>query len=541
MKASMMLASAILALCSPALSVAVRAQAGPDAAQEAALRAHVTFLADDALRGREAGTPDYDVAAAYVAAQMQAAGLEPGGIDGSWYQPVPLVGAVAAVEPVLTLNRSGVAQPMLFGTDFTIRAVAGPERIAVDAPVVFAGYGISDAAIGRDDYAGLDVAGKIVAVLYSGPKGLNSEVSAHLGSRGDRAVIARQKGAAGIVYLMTSQIESVYPFSSMKRNWQGKAMAWANADGTPQGGGAPQIGVISLAGAAKLFGTKRWAAIRAADDAGRPLPHRGATGASLATEQRFTIDRVTSPNVVGRIPGSDPTLAAEAVVLTAHLDHVGTKADGDGDRISNGAMDNAIGIAAMLEVGRAIRASATPPRRSILLVAVTAEEKGLIGSDYFARFPTMARDRIVANVNLDMPILTYRFQDLVAYGADRSSIGAAVDRAARTSGFVLVPDPDPGQASFVRTDHYSFVRQGIPSVSLEPGPGGAGAAAAKRFLDDHYHQVSDDLNQPFDWTAARAFVRVNADVALDLANGDARPTWKKGDYFGLLYGGPGAR
>lgn len=537
----MMLASAILALCSPALSVAVRAQAGPDAAQEAALRAHVTFLADDALRGREAGTPDYDVAAAYVAAQMQAAGLEPGGIDGSWYQPVPLVGAVAAAEPVMTLTRSGATQPMLFGTDFTIRAAAGPERIAIDAPVVFAGYGISDAAIGRDDYAGLDVAGKIVAVLYSRPKGLNSEVSAHLGSRADRAATAKQKGAAGIVYLMTSQIESVYPFSSMKRNWQGKAMAWANADGTPQGDGAPQIGVISLTGAAKLFGTKRWAAIRAADDAGRPLPHRGSTGVSLATEQRFTIERVTSPNVVGRIPGSDPTLAAEAVVLTAHLDHVGTKADGDGDRISNGAMDNAIGIAAMLEVGRAIRASATPPRRSILLVAVTAEEKGLIGSDYFARFPTIARDRIVANVNLDMPILTYRFQDLVAYGADRSSIGAAVDRAARASGFALVPDPDPGQASFVRTDHYSFVRQGIPSVSLEPGPGGAGAAATKRFLDNHYHQVSDDLNQPFDWKAARAFVRVNADVALDLANGDARPTWKKGDYFGLLYGGPGAR
>ncbi|MDG5489018.1 M28 family metallopeptidase [Sphingomonas sp. BGYR3] len=536
MRLNLLLAGAAIAVIAT-----TPARSAPDPAQESQLRGHVTFLADDALRGREAGTPDYDVAAAYVAAQMLAIGLEPAGADGNWYQPVPLVTASAAAEPEMTLTRGGTATPLAFGTDFTLRAVAGPERVQVSAPVVFAGYGISDPAIGRDDYAGLDVRGKIVAILYSGPKGLNSEISAHLGSRADRAVTAGRKGAAGILYLMTSQIEGAYPFDQMKRAWQSRAMAWANADGTPRDLGAPALGVVSFAGADKLFGAKRWAAIRAADDAGKPLPHRGPLDAAIATDQRFTVERTTSPNVVGRIPGSDPSLAAEAVVLTAHLDHVGTRATGEGDRISNGAMDNAIGIAAMLEVARTLRASPTPPRRSILVVAVTAEEKGLIGSDYFARFPTIARDRIVANVNLDMPILTYRFQDLVAYGADRSSIGAAVDRAARAGGFALVPDPDPGQASFVRTDHYSFVRQGVPSVSLEPGPGGAGQAATKLFLDEHYHQVSDDMKQPFDWTAASAFVRVNADIALDLANGDARPTWKKGDYFGLLYGGPGAK
>ncbi|GAA0439115.1 MULTISPECIES: M28 family metallopeptidase [Sphingomonas] len=529
----------------PALAQAAPAVSTAEAAltpKQAALKAHVAFLASDALRGREAGTPDYDVAAEYVAAQMLAAGLTPGGKDGSWFQPVPLVAAKPAGEPTMALRVAGQAVPMAFGTDWTIRVTPTAERIALSAPVVFAGYGIVDKASGRDDYRGLDVRGKIVAILYSGPKGLNSEIAAHLSNRLDRARVAKAHGAVGVVVIETSQIHQVFPFEAMAEGWDTRGVTWADAAGKPRDAGVPTLGVLSFAGAEKLFaGSKiRWSDVRAADDAGKKLP-TGALAATLSTEQRFTIEHVPSANVVGMLRGSDPTLSSEVVVLSAHLDHIGVTKPVDGDAINNGALDNAIGIASMLEVAKAFGTEAARPKRSLLFVAVTAEEKGLIGSDYFAAHPTVAKENVVANVNLDMPILTYRFVDLVAFGADRSSIGPAVAAAAKARGLALVPDPAPEEADFVRTDHYSFVRQGVPSVSLNPGPGGPGAAATKAFLENNYHQPSDEIGLPIDWRAAEDFVDVNQAIVRTLADAPDRPRWNKGDYFGTLYKGPMAK
>lgn len=516
------------------LAVTSAAIADPLPPEQAAVKAHVAFLAADALKGREAGTPDYDIAADYVASEMMAAGLEPAAGNEKWLQPVPLVSAKPAAEPVLSLDGT----PLAFNVDYTIRPFAGPERIAVSAPVVFAGYGVVDKASGIDSYRGLDVRGKVVAVLYSGPKGLNSEIAAHLGSRMDRARIAKAQGAVGIVFLEDTQINKRYPVARMAGSWDSTAVAWAEATGT-RDLGVPNIAVISFAGSEKLFAGSRlrWADVRAADDAGKPLP-TGPLGKTLSTEQRFTVKRVTSPNVVGMLRGSDPKLRDEYVVLSAHLDHVGiSKPDARGDTINNGALDNAMGIASMLEVAKTVQAGGARPKRSLLFVAVTAEEKGLVGSDYFATHPTVPARAMVADVNLDMPIMTYRFRDLVAYGADRSTVAEAVRKAAGAEGMALVPDPHPDEAVFVRSDHYSFVRAGVPSVSLEPGPGGPGAAASKSFLEKHYHQPSDDLSLPIDWQAAATFVRINADIARTLADAPQRPAWKAGDYFGGLYAG----
>lgn len=523
-------AAASLALA----ALATAAVADPLPPEQAAIKAHVSFLAADALKGREAGTPEYDIAAEYVASEMEAAGLEPAAGDGKWLQPVPLIAAKPVGEPVLTVDGT----PLAFGTDFTIRSFPGAERIDVSAPVVFAGYGAVDKANGIDSYRGLDVRGKVVAMLYSGPKGLNSEVAAHLGNRQDRMRIAKEKGAVGAIFLETTQIHKIYPFDRMTEAWADTRVTWTEPRGA-QDVGAPNIAILSFAGAEKLFaGSKlRWAAIRAADDAGTPLPV-GAIGKTLGSQQQFTVARVTSPNVVGVLRGSDPKLRGEYVVLSAHLDHVGVTApDASGDTINNGALDNAMGIASMLEVAKTVQASGVKPKRSLLFVAVTAEEKGLVGSDYFAQHPTVPAKAMVANVNLDMPIMTYRFQDLIAFGAERSTIADAVGRAAAAEGMKLVPDPDPEEASFVRTDHYSFVRAGVPSVSLDLGPGGPGAKASAEFLSKHYHQPSDDLSQPIDWQAAATFVRINTAVARDLANAPNRPTWKAGDYFGGLYAG----
>jgi Zn-dependent M28 family amino/carboxypeptidase len=241
------------------------------------------------------------------------------------------------------------------------------------------------------------------------------------------------------------------------------------------------------------------------------------------------------------LPGADKQLSREHVVLTAHLDHLGITEPAKGDSIYNGALDNAAGVASMLEVAKQFQAGSRRPKRSVLFVALTAEEKGEIGSDFFARNPTVPRESLAANVNLDMPILTYRFIDLVAFGADRSTIGPTVAHVVASHGFKLTPDPIPDQAAFVRTDSYSFVKQGIPAVTLFLGLQGEGAKSVDDFLANHYHQPSDDLSLPIDWTAGVNFITLNYQIARALADVPERPHWNRGDYFGTLFNGIGAR
>jgi Zn-dependent M28 family amino/carboxypeptidase len=239
------------------------------------------------------------------------------------------------------------------------------------------------------------------------------------------------------------------------------------------------------------------------------------------------------------LEGSDPALKNEVIVLSGHLDHVGIGAAVKGDTIYNGAMDNAAGIASMLEVAHGFKHLKVRPKRSILFLAVTAEEKGLVGADYFAQNPTVAKRNIVGNVNLDMPILTYEYKDVVAFGAERSTIGPAVARAAATQGVGLVPDPQPEQGIFTRSDHYRFVQQGVPSVFLVTGPGGEGATANAGFLKEHYHLPSDEIGL-VRWDTGARFVALNMAILRELADAPERPRWNKGDFFGRLYNGYGA-
>jgi Zn-dependent M28 family amino/carboxypeptidase len=245
----------------------------------------------------------------------------------------------------------------------------------------------------------------------------------------------------------------------------------------------------------------------------------------------------TSPNVIGMLPGSDPRLRDEYVILTAHLDHLGIKADaGSGeDRIFNGALDNAAGIATMIEAARLFVTSGERPRRSILFMAVTGEEKGLLGSEYFAHFPTVPIGRIAGVVDLDMPVLLYDFTDVVAFGAEHSTVAEAVRRAARSMGVALSPDPMPEQNIFVRSDHYMFVKQGVPAILLMTGYANGGEAKWKQFLDVTYHNVDDELDQPIHWQAGARYARLNYLIARELADADARPRWYRGDFFGDRY------
>ncbi len=512
---------------------------------EASMRAHVGFLAADEMKGREAGTPEYDIAARYVAAQFETNGLKPVGGKDSFLQPVPLVTFRPADEGKVVLVRGGRETALEFGVDYLPGSSPLSAELTKDAPLVFVGFGVVAPGFKRDDYAGLNVKGKIVVMLAGAPSSLPTEERAHYGNGITKRVLAAERGAVGIISVDTPTREKVSQFARRARNWKYLGATWAHSDGTPDhpGGSAPGLATLSLAGAAKLFAEMPGGAdaVFAASESKTGNPKRMAMPVTARVALKTEINRVTSSNVAGLLEGSDPALKNETIVLSAHLDHTGICPEVKGDKICNGAMDNAMGIASMIEVAHGFKHLKARPKRSILFLAVTAEEKGLVGADYYANNPTLPKAGLVGNVNLDMPIVTYDFKDVVAFGAERSSIGPAVARAGGTMGIALVPDPQPEQGIFTRSDHYRFVQQGIPSVFLVTGPGGDGAAVGGEFQKIHYHQPSDDMNLPFKWGAATRFVGLNLAIAQELANAPERPRWNKGDFFGTLYNGYGAR
>lgn len=523
---------------SPAERNAVITAALPE--DQAAMKAHVMFLASDAMAGREAGTRDYDIAAQYVAAQFYAAGLRPGGDNGGYLQKVPLVAYnVADKGSALWTPAGGQPQELVFGEDFVPSPVPDKRETSVSAPVVFVGYGIDAAQYGLTDYKGVDVRGKIVAFVPGTPEGLDGEARAFFGSAGNKASLAAARGAVGAIQIdMPRAGGRQRPFAALARYYNAPRVTWANPDGTAHAmtPTTPVLGTLSQTGAAKLFG-KGWEAVIKAAAAPKPAYKPLVAKGMLTVASKTSFKPMDSSNVIGLIPGSDPKLKDEVVVLSAHLDHIGTNEGGEGDRINNGALDNAIGIASLIEEAKRFKA-ATPPKRTVLFLAVTAEEKGLVGSDYFANHPTVPLKSIVADVNLDMPILTYKFEDMVVFGADRSTLGPIVRKAVGAMDLPVSPDPMPEEGIFVRSDHFRFVQKGIPSVFLWPGQKGPGKAAVEDFMSHRYHRPGDEIDQGIDWSQGPRFVSVNYAIAREIADAPERPVWNKGDYFGTLYKGP---
>jgi hypothetical protein len=528
-----------------AASINARVMA-PLPADQAAMKAHVMFLASDAMRGREAGSPEFDIAAQYVAAQFYAAGLRPGGDDGSYLQRVPLVGyKLADKGNFVWTPAKGKPQTLVFGEDFAPSPNAAKAETSLNAPIVFVGYGIVAPDYKRDDYKQVDVKGKIVAYIGGAPKGYDGEERAFFSSAGTKAAIAFQHGAVGAIQIESPRTgRGAAPFAATLRQYDRERVMWTRADGSGKNDGIPLLGTISMAGAAKVFaGAKMsWDQVRKAADSDdakfTSFPLNGTLSVAIKTAMR----PMPSSNVIGVIPGTDPKVKDEVVILSAHLDHIGVgKPDKVGDTINNGAEDNAIGIASLIEEAKRFTASGKPPRRTVMFLAVTAEEKGLIGSDYFANNPTVPLKSIVANVNLDMPLITYKFEDMVVFGAPRSTLGPIVQKAVESVGVSLAPDPMPDEGLFVRSDHFRFVQKGIPSVFLWPGYKGAGKAAWEDFMKNHYHQPSDEIGLPLDWEQGVRFVTVNYTIAREIADNDERPRWNKGDYFGTVFGGYGAK
>ena len=508
-----------------------------DAAAAARVRGHIEFLADDLLEGRGTGTRGHEIAAAYVASQFRALGLQPAGDDGSWYQWVPLRRArLVEGKSNIALSIGGAFAPVS-EYELGLRPSLTEAKRDVDAGMVFVGYGISDQRLGLDDYAGLDVRGKIVVLLGGAPSGLPTEIAAHLGA--DKLRAAAGHGAVGMLEI-GGRRSSARPAGSppvslySKRpaiDWIDKAGksgdAWGSVRVTLNA--SPAMGERLFEGAPKTLAAVR---AEAAKKGGRP---RGfALRPRIRIHSESAWEDFRSPEVVAKLPGSDPRLAAEHIVLMGHLDHLGlvTNPRPGADAVNNGALDNAAGVATMLEAARAFTASGKPPRRSVMFIANTGEELGLLGADYFAAHPTVPASSIVGLVDLDMPLLLYPFTDVIAFGAEHSTVARAVADAGRQMGVAVSPDPMPEESIFVRSDHYRFVTRGVPAILLMTGFANGGEAQWKNFLGKVYHTPADDLRQKIDWASAARYGELNYRISRTLADADQRPLWYKGDYFG---------
>ena len=511
-----------------------------------AIRSHVEFLAGDLLEGRAAASRGYDIAAAYVAAEFRQCGLKPAGAPDSYYQTVPLLEATAVLPgSSAELVVEGASHSFEYSTDYLPSADFLSASSTLSAPLTFAGYGIAAPELGYDDYATLDLKGRIAVIFSGAPPSFPHNQRAYFSSSDNKYAMLIEHGAVGAVIVDSPTDARRTPWErSVAMSWRPQ-MRWLDQAGKAQ----QTFEQLKLrfrfndAAAAHLFnGAERdfesvRNAIETAPVTGFVLP--GLLTLSATTGLRKT----ESANVVAVLPGSDPKLKDEYVVISAHLDHLGRGSAVNGDSVYNGAHDNAVGIGIMLEMARALNLSGVKPRRSLIFIAVTGEEKGLLGSDYFAQMPPMiAPGALVANINMDMPLLFTPTEDLVALGEEHSSLGASARAAAQSEGYRLSPDPTPEQVSFVRSDQYSFIRQGIPSIVLSSGdksrdPRTDAAELKRDFREKHYHQPSDDLSLPMDFDSAAALARVNLRIALEIANAQARPAWKAGDFFGRKFAG----
>jgi Zn-dependent M28 family amino/carboxypeptidase len=512
------------------------------------IEADVRVLADDAMEGRETGTPGYDRAAAHVASRFAEIGLSPAGDDGTWFQSVPLLRATLEGEGArLEIHRDGRVSALAFRDEFLPGVNYNHPEAFVEAPAVFVGQGVHAPELGHDDFAGLDLEGRIAVLFGGAPERFDSTQRAfHSSSREKlRAIVAR--GAVGAVFVNTVDDEARSPWARAAENWDRPGMRLRDADGRgidtwPQ---LRATASISAAAADALFaGGERSAA--ALFNAAKAGTLRGfALPGTLLLAGRTRVEPLESRNVVARLPGSDPALAGEHVVFTAHLDHVGigapmTDADGREDRIHNGALDNALGVAIILEAARELQQAATRPKRSMLFVALTAEEKGLLGAEWFASRPG-AHAPLVANLNIDMPMLTAPTTDVVPIGIEHSSLKGTVEAAAAELGVGVSPDPFPEEVVFVRSDQYAFVRAGIPAVYLDGGVVGANdqqdpKTAQTWFLRHCYHRPCDDLSLPIHYGDAARMAQLAARIGARIGDDPQRPRWNDGDFFGTRFG-----
>jgi Zn-dependent M28 family amino/carboxypeptidase len=492
---------------------------------------HIKVLADDKLEGRDTGSRGERAAQAYAVEQLKNAGAEPAGVDG-FYQPVRFVSRqIVEKDCSLALIRSGKREALTLGEDAIIgtRFMPAPE---IEAPLVFAGYGLKVPEKNYDDFAGIDVRGKIIVIFSGSPSEIPGALASHYQTALERWKVLRAAGAVGIVSLLNPDSMDI-PWSriSLNRAHPSMDLDYPEFNETE---GAKLAVTVNPANAEKfLVGSGHsFQEIAALGKDRKALPHF-PLAVSLAARTKVEVTKIESANLVAKLPGGDPALKDEYVVLSAHLDHVGIGEPINGDRIYNGAMDNGSGSALVLDMAASLKKNPEKLRRPILLVLVTGEEKGLLGSKYFAEHPTVPPKSIVADVNVDMFLPIVPLKLLTVLGLDESDLGDRTREIAESLGVRVQSDPEPLRNRFIRSDQYNFIHHGVPSVilSVAPEPGSPEVKIFKDWLTQRYHAPSDDVNQPVDLAAAAKYEEIVRALLINIANDDRRPQWKPDSFF----------
>ncbi len=495
--------------------------------------ADVRVLADDSMEGRRTGTPGHRRAAEFVAEQFRQAKLSPGG--DAYFQTVQLESRqIVEANSSLALVTAGARTPLELGKDaiFSLRGNYAP---SLDAPMVFVGDGLRLPQYGLDDLAGLDLKGKVVVTFITAPPSIPSAAAAHFGSTAERWKVYRAAGAVGMVTVQNP--------ANMDLPWQRIAQARLEPSMVLKGGAedlftGQQLQVtFNPASFDKLLAGTAHTTKEIFDllNSGAPLPHFDLA-VRIATTLEVNVEPVLSENVAGVLRGSDPALAGEYVVLSAHLDHLGVSSQPAPDRIYNGAMDNASGVAVLMQMARELARQKKPPRRSIVFLAVTGEEMGLLGSRAYVGAAKSAGMHIVANLNTDMFLPLYPMRELLVFGLDESDLGDDVRAVAAAAGIRVQPDPQPLRNRFVRSDQYSFIRAGIPALATKVGfeQGTAEAELDRKWMAERYHAVSDSPDQPVDLTAVGRYEDVVRRLAVRIANRERAPQWLPASVFSQL-------
>jgi len=525
----------LLACTATLLAPSAAAQTTVDKAAKAVsgdvIRAHIDFLASDALEGRGSGTRGGDIAARYIAAQFVRLGLKPAGDDSTYFFKVPLIGFTP--HPTLSLGGADLAYP----GEFVLNPMRWDSVVTVDAPLVFVGYGIVAPEYGWDDYAGLDVKGKVVVVMVNDP-GLHDpnifkgRILTYYARWTYKYEEAARQGAAGVLLIHTDE-SATYPWGTVEGSFTGPQVRLETAPTSLQVAGWVQHDVMQKTFTAAGGDLKQAMAL-----AGK----KGFRGFELPVQVkasvRSTMVRTETFNVLGRLPGSDPTLAAEVVVLGAHYDHLGIAKPVDGDSIYNGARDNAAGVGEMLAIAEAMHRAELTGKRSILFAAFGGEESGLLGSQALIDRPFMPLANVAAMLNFDDPNLFGRTRDVAAIGADQSSLLGALQAAARLEGLqVSVDSGAMFRGAFFRSDNFPFVRAGIPSISFQPGsnyvgrPGDYSEKVKAEWTARRYHRPQDEFGPWYTVDGAVQESRVGLRTAIYAADASAQPTWNVDSEF----------
>lgn len=486
------------------------------------VKAHIDFLASDVLEGRETGSRGYNIAAEYVASEFEGLGLERS-VQAVRFRTAMIDGANCSMrvgDQTFTHKKDVIFRP-----DFT-RAISD-----VDGDVVFVGFGL------KNDYAMMDVHGKIVVMLSGAPPNFPSDQRAFYSDSLRKLQLAASRGAIGVMTIPTRTDTKRFPWE--KAIAQPDMRGMRSLDGDQVSEVVPEIRAnvgLGPTAAAALFAHAPKTLDAVLDEAEKSVSNSFPMNAHVSIHTATTHGTVESENVIGVLRGS--TKPNEYVVYTAHLDHLGMRT-GDGDIIYNGALDNASGDAALIEIARAFAALPKRPARSIAFVAVTGEEKGELGSNSFAAHPTVAP--IVANINMDMFTMLFPVGDVIALGAEHSTLGDFVPDAAKRAGFTVSPDPLPEEVRFIRSDQYSFVKQGIPAITFKAGsksldPAVDGDKVTRAWLHDVYHTVHDNPDQKLDYASGARWADLNFYLGLAVANAPDAPRWKPNDFFGGMFG-----